>query len=651
MHRYLLLSLVLAAGLLLAAGEVGGQKVGGKLVVAQGTDAESVDPINFTASPTASIMEHIIQTLVRLDVKDDPATGEIKFDVKGQLAESWSFSPDGRTLTLNLRPGVKFHDGTDLNAESVRLSIERALHPDCAAPFRGAVLGRLAYSPATLTTGTAADKNAIVWRSNVLLGSAGNDVSVALAAGTALGVAVSGNAITVTVVPGTTKAADVIKAVNEHAAANKLVRTLNAAGSDGSGAVAAVAATRLSGFATSVEEVNPTTVRVTTATPFAPLLQHLAHSSVGITSAKRIKDATAAAPPCGKGLQDQPAGTGPFMLKSWTRGQNMVLVKNPSYWEKDAQGRALPYLDELEWRVIPDDAARMIELERGSVHVAVRVPPLDVARLQRDANILVDFTTSVRTIFMGLNNRPRIPDREGGAPNPLADKRVRQALNYCVDKEAIVKTILGGQGRVSDAPIVPQVFGYSKVGPYPFDPARAAALLREAGVTLPLRLKMHHPRGRYVRDVQIAQAVQAMLGTCRIEVELVPMEFVAFLSFIDKTPADAEHQIYLLGWGTITLDADYGLYALYHSSQFPPGAFNRGYYKSDAVDKLLDDGRATPDPAARRRIYNDAMKIIWDDAPWIFSHSESQITGIRKNVKGADVHVTERLILWQTWLE
>lgn len=649
MRRYVLLGLVLALGLIMTVNApVGGQRVGGKLIIAQGTDAESVDPINFTASPTASIMEHIIQTLVRLDIED--RDGQLETTPKGVLAESWSVSPDGKTWTFKLRSGIKFHDGTDLTADVVKLNLERALHPDCAAPFRGAVLGRLSYSPASATTGEVAKKNAIVWRANVLLGPEGNNVSVAITSGAALGVSVSGSAITVTAPAGTTAAA-VIKAVNENAAANKLVWASNAPGSDGSGVVEPVAATRLAGFATSVEAPDASTVRINLASPFAPLLQHLAHTAATIVSAKRIREAIAAAPPCGKGLQDQVAGTGPFMLKEWKRGERMILVKNPNYWEKDAAGRPLPYLDELEWRVIPDDAARMIELERGTVHIAVRVPPLDVPRLQRDPNIVLDFTTSVRTIYIGMNVRERIPDKPDGAPNPLADKRVRQALNYCVDKEAIVKTIMGGQARVSDAPIVPQVFGYAKVGPYPFDPARAAALLREAGVTLPLKLKLHHPRGRYVRDVQIAQAVQAMLGTCRIEVELIPMEFISFLAMINKAPSEAEHQLYLLGWGTITLDADYGLYSLFHSSQWPPGPFNRGYYKNERVDALLQQGREEPDPAKRKVAYAEAQKLIWEDAPWIFLHSESQITGIRKNVKNAEVHVTERLILWKTWLE
>jgi peptide/nickel transport system substrate-binding protein len=620
------------------------QKTGGRLVIAQGTDAESLDPIAFTASPTAAISEHITETLVRMDIAEDARTGEIRSEVRGRLAESWEMSPDGRTLTLRLRQGVKFHDGTDLDAASVRLSLERILNPACAAPFRAVLLGRIPYTPASLTTGEVAKRNAIVWTAK-LIGADGNGIAVTLKAGPALKVAVTGTP------HKDPTAAEVVKAVNDDKAASAVVAAAHAPESDGSGRVAAVAG-KLSGYASGVEAVDAATVKLTVPSPFAPLLAHLTHSAIGITSATRLRQAIAASPPCGRGLEDKPAGTGPFMLKEWKKLERLVLAKNPHYWEKDRAGRPLPYLDELEWRVIPDDAARLIELEKGAVHVAVRVPPLDVPRLQRDPNIALDFTTSVRTIFIGLNaRRDRLPDREGGAPNPLADRRVRQALNYCVDKEAIVKTILGGQARVSDAPIVPQVFGYRKVGPYPFDPAKAAELLRDAGVKTPLKLKLHTPRGRYVRDVQVAQAVQAMLGTCGVEVELTPMEFVAYLAFINKPASEAEHQMYLLGWGTVTVDADYGLYSLFHSSQWPPGPFNRGYYRSDAVDQLLDRARASADPEARKQLYAEAQALLWDDAPWLFLHSESQITGLRRAVKGVSVHVTERVIAWHAWLE
>lgn len=637
------------------AADVHAQQPGGRLVIAQGTDAESLDPIAFTASPTAAISEHLTETLVRMEITEDATTGEIKTEVRGRLAESWVFSPDGTALTLRLRPGVKFHDGTDFDAEAVKLSLERIMNPACAAPFRAVLLGRIPYSPASLTTGDVAKKNALIWTAK-LIGADGNAIAVALKPGAALKVAVTGTVhkeptVTVEFAVGTTTAAEVMQAVNDDKVASTVITVAHAKDSDGSGRVDAVAPTKLSGYKSGVEAVDAATVRLTVPTPFAPLLAHLTHSAIGITSAKRLREAIAALPPCGRGLEDKPAGTGPFMVKEWKKLERLVLAKNPRYWDKDQAGRPLPYLDELEWRVIPDDAARMIELERGTVQVAVRVPPLDVPRLQRDPNIGLDFTTSVRTIFIGLNARERVPDKEGGAPNPLADKRVRQALNHCVDKEAIVKTILGGQARVSDAPIVPQVFGYTKVGPYPFDATKAADLLREAGVKTPLKLKFHTPRGRYVRDVQVAQAVQAMLGTCGVEVELTPLEFVAYLALINKPASEAEHQMYLLGWGTVTVDADYGLYSLFHSSQWPPGPFNRGYYKSDAVDKQLDEARASADPDARKKVYAEAQQLIWDDAPWLFLHSESQITGIRKAVKGMQVHVTERVIAWNAWIE
>jgi peptide/nickel transport system substrate-binding protein len=637
------------------ATKVPAQTTGGRLVIAQGTDAESLDTIAFTAAPTAAISEHITETLVRMEIAEDPRSGEIKSAVRGRLAESWEFASDGMALTLNLRHGVKFHDGTDLDAESVHLSLERILNPACAAPFRAVLLGRIPYISASLATGTVANSNALTWTAR-LIGAEGNAIAIALKPGSALKVSVTGTAhndpaITVEFVAGSTTAAEVIKAVNDDKVASTLISVANARDSDGSGPVDAIGATKLSGYQSGVSVVEPMTVRLTLPTPFAPLLAHLTHSAIGITSARRLRQAITALPPCGRGLDDKPAGTGPFMVKEWKKLERLVLAKNPAYWDKDAAGRPLPYLHELEWRVIPDDTARMIELEKGTVQVAVRVPPLDVPRLQRDPNMGLDFTTSVRTIFIGLNARERVPDKEGGLPNPLADRRVRQAINYCVDKEAMVKSILGGQARVSDAPIVPQVFAYRKVGPYPFDPAKGADLLRAAGIKTPLKLKFHTPRGRYTRDVQVAQAVQAMLGTCGVEVELTPLEFVAYLAFINKPASDAEHQMYLLGWGTVTVDADYGLYSLFHASQWPPGPFNRGYYRSDAVDRLLDEARASADAEARQQLYAEAQQLIWHDAPWLFLHSESQITGIHNLVKGLQVHVTERVMAWHAWIE
>jgi peptide/nickel transport system substrate-binding protein len=108
--------------------------------------------------------------------------------------------------------------------------------------------------------------------------------------------------------------------------------------------------------------------------------------------------------------------------------------------------------------------------------------------------------------------------------------------------------------------------------------------------------------------------------------------------------------MFMLGWGTVTGDADYGLYSLFHSAQWVPAGANRGFYKNERVDALLDRGRVATDPAERTKIYAEAMRLIMDDAPWLFLHSESQVTGVRSVVQAMNVHPAERTEFHKAWL-
>jgi len=332
----------------------------------------------------------------------------------------------------------------------------------------------------------------------------------------------------------------------------------------------------------------------------------------------------------------QPVGTGVFRFKEWVRGDRIVVNRYDDYWGDKA------FLDEVQFRVIPDDGARLAALEAGSIHVAVRVPPREIERLKDSTTLKIQVDTSLRTIYVAFNvSRP-----------PFTDRRLRQALNYAVNKRAIVASALAGTARVSDAPIAPNVEGYSPVPGYDWDLERAVALLREAGYSRerPLRAVFHHPSGRYIRDAEIAASIQGLARRAGIDLELRTLEFGAYIALTARPQAQNDIQMYMLGWGTVTGDADYGLYALFHSSQFPPVGFNRGFYKNDRVDALLDRGRVTIDQGERDKIYAEAMKIIVDDAAWIFLHSESQVTGIRAAAQGVVVHPAERVMLTRAWL-
>ncbi len=380
---------------------------------------------------------------------------------------------------------------------------------------------------------------------------------------------------------------------------------------------------------TSVTAVDPSTLRVVTDAPFAPLLAHLTHGGMGMQSPTAIRR-------LGADYARQPVGTGVFKFKEWIRGDRVTVTRNDDFWGDKA------FLDEVQFRVIPDDGARLAALEAGSIHVAVRVPPREIERLKTASGLSVEISTSLRTIFVAFNvTRP-----------PFTDRRLRQALNYAVNKRAIVASALAGTARVSDAPIAPNVEGYSPVPGYEWNLERAEQLLAEAGYSRarPLRAVFHHPSGRYIRDAEIAAGIQGLARRVGIELELRTLEFGAYIALTARPQAQNDIQMYMLGWGTVTGDADYGLYALFHSSQWPPAGFNRGFYKNDRVDALLDRGRVTIDQSERDKIYAEAMRIITDDAAWLFLHSESQVTGVRSAAQGVIIHPAERVMFTRAWL-
>ncbi|HSW10128.1 MAG TPA: glutathione ABC transporter substrate-binding protein [Bacillota bacterium] len=378
-----------------------------------------------------------------------------------------------------------------------------------------------------------------------------------------------------------------------------------------------------------VEAADGHTLRLHLDAPFAPLLSHLSHAFIGMVSPASVRALPA------DGVVEAPVGTGPFIFDSWARGEQIVLRRNPDFW-----GTA-PVIETVTFRFVPEDASRLVMLETGEAHAIMRVPPKDVPRLQGDPEIQVVKEDSVRVIYIGFNTQ--VP--------PFNDRRVRQALNYAIDKQAIVDTILAGAGSVSTAPIVPAVFGYHTVGPYPFDPARARQLLAEAGFPQGFRATMHHPTGRYMMDVTIVESIQSMLRDVGVELELVTMEWAAYLAFLRVPPAEAKHQMFMLGWGCVTLDADYGIYPLLHSSQWPPAGWGVSYFKSDLADGLMDQARITPDRAQREALYRDALTAIWEDAPWIFLHNEVQINAVRANVQGLIHHPLENIFAWDARIE
>jgi len=378
-----------------------------------------------------------------------------------------------------------------------------------------------------------------------------------------------------------------------------------------------------------IEAVDDHTVRIILNRPFAPIISNLSHSFIGMLSPASLQGLEK-----GK-TTEKIVGTGPFKLVQWARGEHIVLEQNAEYWGN------VPKIKKLTFKFVPEDAARMVMIETGEAHAVMRVPPADAKRLDANPNINVVNASSVRVIYIGFNTQVE----------PFNNPKVRQAMNYAVNKEAIINTILAGVGTPSTAPVVPAVFGYTKVGPYEYNPQKAKQLLAEAGYPNGFKAVFHHPTGRYLMDSTIAEAVQSMVREVGVQLELQTMEWSAYLGFVRKPPEEAKHQIYMLGWGCVTLDADYGIFSLLHSTQIPPAGWGVSFYKNEKVDNLLQSARTTPDRPIREGLYAEAIKLIWDDAPWLYLHDEGQINAVRSNVKGLIHHPLENILAWDAYIE
>lgn len=374
------------------------------------------------------------------------------------------------------------------------------------------------------------------------------------------------------------------------------------------------------GFVESAKAIDEYTVEVKLRYPHGPALARFTAPVNAMVSPTAVEK-------YGPDFGRYPVGTGPFEFVEWVRDDYILLRKNENYW------RERPYIDELLIRVVPEDGARVLMLEAGEADVIIRVPPPDVPRLRAREDINVVTAPCTRTIYVGMNTQHEI----------LKEPKVRQAINYAVDKQAIVDVLLQGFGGVMDSPLTPQYFAYKPVGPYPYDPGLAKTLLREAGYPNGFRIKLFTPKGRYLMDYRIAEAVQGYLGAVGITAEVITMEWATYVQTQMLPLEENPFELYLLGWGPWILDPDQQLYPMYHSSQWPPQGMATVFYKNQRVDELLQIGTSSPDQALRREAYEEAQELIWNDAPWLFLHYEQQIVAMRSNIKNVFISPIEVL--------
>jgi len=283
-------------------------------------------------------------------------------------------------------------------------------------------------------------------------------------------------------------------------------------------------------------------------------------------------------------------------------GERIEVTRFEEYWGE------LPYYEQVVFLIVPEATTRESLLLAGQVDMIILPPASDIPALDANPDVEVVFGPSNRTIFIVINTT-----KPG-----LDDARVRQALNYAVDKQAIVDGILFGAADVMDAPMAESLFGYESIGTYEYDPERAKALLAEAGIEPgELTLDFMAPTGRYVQDFPAAQAIANFLSEVGITANVRTMDWPTYVGTMVQPVDQNETQLHLLGWAPAFMDASQQMLQ-FQSSQHPPAGLATSFYENPETDRLIAEANSTVDPEQRAELYHEASRLIWEDAPWIF---------------------------------
>jgi ABC-type transport system substrate-binding protein len=364
--------------------------------------------------------------------------------------------------------------------------------------------------------------------------------------------------------------------------------------------------------------VDDSTVQLKLEYPYAPMDQVFSMVVVSTISPTAIEK-------YGDDIRNHPFGAGPFKLSEWVKGDRIVMVRNHDYWGPKAT------VEKIIWKIVPDPTTREIMLRNGQIDICYKPSPPDVEALKSDTKYKVDMPLDTRTMFMALRcDQPF-----------LKDKRIRQAFNYAVDKKGIVKRILFDNAQAMDGPMSPMLFGYSKMEPqYDYNPYKAKQLLKEANFDFSQTIRLATSQGRYLFDVQVAEAVQAYLQAIGVKAELRVYEWRTYMAAVYKVE-QPEMDVALLGWAPLFMDADGALYGQFHTSVIPPKGLGSAFYSSPEFDKAIEATRIEHDPKKRIELFKKAEEIAWDDCPWIWLHVEKFLIAYSSKIQNMPVTPTE----------
>ena len=341
-----------------------------------------------------------------------------------------------------------------------------------------------------------------------------------------------------------------------------------------------------------------------------------------------------------KNYNRNPMGSGPYKFQSWKTGQEVILVRDQTYWGKGKPGIDQPYLDVYRYRVINNLDAALVRLKSGGLDT-MNLQPLQHLRQTKSKRFRKNYQKllyfSPGFTYIGWNNAHPI----------FRDKRVRKAMTYLTNRKQLVKTILFGFGQVIDSPIYRFRPEYDEtLASYPYDPEKALGLLREAGwkdtdgdgvldkvidgKSTPFRFEIKFNSGNTIRK-SVVLTLQDELKRHGISVTVRQLDWTIFLDDVRNHKFDAM----VLGWAMSVRDPD--SFQVWHSSQAENKGSNMISYKNARVDKILEEYRREFDPKKRIELYREFQRILHDEQPYTFLFMGKSISAVHRRLRGVEV--------------
>ncbi|WP_201318129.1 glutathione ABC transporter substrate-binding protein [Paenibacillus sp. EPM92] len=363
-----------------------------------------------------------------------------------------------------------------------------------------------------------------------------------------------------------------------------------------------------------VEVIDPYTVKFVLNQPFAAITQTFAHPASMMISPKSIKENN-------KEVQRKPVGTGPYQFVEWKDADHVTIKKFDGYWDKANAAK----VDKIVFKPVTEASSRTSMLKTGEVQFVYPLSADQVDSVKNDNNIVVNKAPSILEFYVVFNMTKK----------PFDNKKVRQALNYAIDKNTLIKVVYKGFGTPAESIIAPNVWGFQKQQMYDYNREKAKSLLSEAGFPNGFETTLWVVNAS--ETVKAAEFIQQQWKEVGVKVNIQQMEKGTLLNQLYVKPEESKMQTYMGSWSPSTGEADWGIRPLLTKAQFPPAGYNTGFYVNEEAEKLIEDGLRLTTDKERLEAYANVQKLVVEEAPWGFLYVTDIISGKRSNLNNAFV--------------